>query len=225
MTRIDREALKRDQVRESVRAAGYGHLLVDDATLEASLDRILATRVPGVPVWIFAYGSLVWSPTFHSVERVLAEVHGYHRGFYLWSFINRGSPDRPGLVLALDRGGSCSGVAYRLAEEGLRDEMMLLWRREMIMTTYQAKWVTVRTPVGTFQAVAFVVDRTKPTYAGRLDDDTIVDTALAARGHYGPCEDYLCQTATSLAREGIADRHLERLMRLLERRRAESGSK
>lgn len=221
MSRIDRDALQRDQVRASVRAAGYGHLLVDDATLDASLDRILATRPKGQPVWVFGYGSLIWSPTFHFEERVVAQAHGYHRGFYLRSFINRGSPECPGLVLALDRGGSCSGVAYRIAEDAVREELTLLWRREMIMTTYLARWLTVRLPAGLVQAIAFVVDRSRPTYAGRLDDETIVATALAARGHYGPCEDYLCQTATSLAREGIADRHLERLARLLELRRGQ----
>ncbi|MBI1395687.1 MAG: gamma-glutamylcyclotransferase [Betaproteobacteria bacterium] len=203
-------------MRAAVRASGHGHLLVSDEDLERSLELALAQRQGRDPVWIFGYGSLIWSPLFHSVERRVARVHGYHRGFYLWSFINRGSPESPGLVLALDRGGSCTGVAYRLDESVLRDELALIWRREMIMSTYTPRWVSVSTAGGPVRAIAFVINRDKPTYAGKLTDEQIVSVMLRARGHYGPCADYLTMTAESLAREGLPDRHLERLVRLID---------
>lgn len=217
---VDRSHLEQDGVRRAVREAGHGHLLVTDEELERSLARTLALRRQGEPLWIFAYGSLIWSPLLRAAERRVARVHGHHRGFYLWSFINRGSPGAPGLVLALDRGGSCTGVAYRIDEAHVEDELAILWRREMIMSTYRPVWLTAATPGGPVRAIAFVIDRDKPTYAGRLSDETIVDVMVRARGHYGPCADYLLQTAASLAREGLSDRHLDRLVRKLSARRA-----
>jgi cation transport protein ChaC len=212
---VNRSALQDDAVRKAVRAAGYGHLLLTDQQLAHSLRTTLAQRTPGEPVWIFGYGSLVWSPMFEYAERRVARLRGYHRGFYLWSRINRGSPDVPGLVLGLDRGGSCGGMAYRLSDEGLIEELDLLWRREMLTGTYQPRWTTVETHDRRVRAIAFVVDRSKPGYAGRLTDQQILATVARARGHYGTCTDYLTQTALTLERHGIADRRLSRLARLI----------
>lgn len=217
---VDRSFLERDGVRRAVRAAGYGHLLLSDEQLAQSLAATLAERTPGEPVWVFGYGSLIWSPLLKSAERRVARLRGYHRGFYLWSRINRGSPDRPGLVLGLDRGGSCGGIVYRLHERGLDEELRLLWRREMVTGTYLPRWTTVLTHGGPVRAIAFVVDRGKPGYAGRLTDEQIVATVLGARGHFGSCADYLVQTAQSLERYGIADRRLSRLARTIARHAA-----
>jgi len=95
------------------------------------------SRHPGGPVWLFAYGSLIWRPECNSVERQRARVHGYHRGLYLWSHEHRGTPETPGLVFGLDRGGSCSGFAYRLDESNLDDSLMALWQREMPYPAYR----------------------------------------------------------------------------------------
>jgi cation transport protein ChaC len=219
VNRVDRSFLEQDGVRKAVREAGYGHLLLSDEVLAASLARTLAARAEHGPVWVFGYGSLIWSPTFHFAERRVARVRGYHRGFYLWSKINRGSPEMPGLVLGLDRGGSCGGIAFRLDEATLHGELALLWRREMVLGTYMPRWVTADTEDRTLRAVAFVVDRSKPGYAGRLSDEQIVATALKAHGHFGACADYLVSTAASLEQHGIADRRLSRLAKLLLERR------
>ena len=202
-------------MRNAVREAGFGHLLLSDEVLAASLARTLAGRAAHVPVWVFGYGSLVWSPTFHFAERRVARVRGYHRGFYLWSKVNRGSPEVPGLVLGLDRGGSCGGIAFRLDEASVQAELALLWRREMVLGTYMPRWISADTGDGIVRAVAFVVDRSKPGYAGRLSDEDIVATALRAHGHFGACADYLVSTAASLEQHGIADRRLSRLAKVL----------
>lgn len=219
MPTLARSDLEQDRVRTAVRAAGFGHLLLSDDALQASLDESLAGHPPGAPVWVFAYGSLVWHPMIRFEERRDAVVHGVHRGFYLRSFINRGSPDRPGLVLALDRGGSCRGVAYRIPVDGLHAELSLLWRREMIMGTYVPRWFQVDTDAGRVRALAFVVNRAMAqTYAGRLPDEEILRIAASARGHYGSCADYLLETAAALEGAGLGDRHLSRLARLLRQR-------
>lgn len=203
-----------------MRAAGHGHLLMPDDAVDASLAGTMALHRPGAPVWVFGYGSLIWNPLFHFAERRVARAFGVHRGFYLWSQVNRGTPETPGLVLAIDRGGQCGGIAYRLDERTADEDLRLLWRREMVLGAYRPRWFDVRTAEGSVRAIAFVVDRTHPAYSGRLDDDRIVSVALRASGHYGACADYLIETATALASHGISDRYLDRLARRLREARA-----
>ncbi len=194
-------------------------MLRSEEELEHSLKKSLAQRNSDGPVWVFGYGSLIWNPLMRFAERRLAKVRGYHRGFYLWSKINRGSPERPGLVLALDRGGSCGGVAYRLHADHVAEEFKLLWRREMIAAAYLPRWVDAHTDSGVVKALTFVIDRNTPGYTGRLNDEDIIATALGAHGHYGSCADYLLQTAISLEQHGISDQRMRRLARLLQARR------
>ncbi|HVY07139.1 MAG TPA: gamma-glutamylcyclotransferase [Burkholderiales bacterium] len=215
ISKVDRSVLEKDGVRQAVRDSGFGHLLLPDEDVARSLAQTMDGHRKGEPVWIFGYGSLIWNPLMEYAERRAARIHGYHRGFYLWSRINRGSPEVPGLVLGLDTGGSCQGIAYRLHDERLDVELGLLWRREMVMGTYQPRWVKADLGGDIVRAIAFVVDRTKPNYTGRLRDEQIVSTAMKACGHYGTCADYLVQTANSLEAAGIADPRLSRLARLV----------
>ena len=206
-------------MRAAVHKSGHGSMLLSEAELEKSLCAALSERDSDQPVWVFGYGSLIWNPLMRFAERRLARVRGYHRGFYLRSKINRGSPEKPGLVLGLDRGGSCGGMAYRLHAEHVLEEFTLLWRREMIAAAYHARWVRLHTDSGAVNALTFVVDRSLPGYTGRLSDEDIVTTALGAHGHYGSCADYLLETATSLEHHGISDQRMRRLARLLKARR------
>ena len=215
MAKVDRAVLERDGVRKAVRDSGYGHLLMSDEEVARSLTQAMAGHRKGEPVWVFGYGSLIWNPLMEFAERRPARIHGFHRGFYLWSKVNRGSPEVPGLVLGLDTGGSCQGMAYRLHDEKLVVELGLLWRREMVMGTYLPRWVKADTGDRVVRAIAFVVNRNKPGYTGRLDDRQIVSIAMKACGHYGTCSDYLVQTATSLEIAGIADARLSRLAKLV----------
>jgi len=214
-SKVDRSMLERDGVRQAVRDAGHGHLLMSDADVAASLAATLASHPKGAPFWVFGYGSLIWNPLMEYAERRWARVRGWHRGFYIWSKVNRGTPEVPGLVLALDRGGSCHGVAYRLNDDRLMDELGILWRREMVAGTYMPKWIHADVGDATVRAVAFVVNRAKPGYAGRLEDERIVSIALQAHGAYGSCADYLMQTAGSLEAQGVPDARLSRLAKLV----------
>ncbi|HUU72167.1 MAG TPA: gamma-glutamylcyclotransferase [Burkholderiales bacterium] len=216
---IERSNLEKDDIRTAVRDAGHGGLLLSDAALEQSLQTAMVGRNASDPVWVFGYGSLIWNPLMRFAERRLAKVRGYHRGFYLWSKINRGSPENPGLVLALDRGGSCGGVAYRLHPEHVTEEFKLLWRREMLAAAYLARWVDAHTDSGVVRALTFVIDWKTAGYTGRMSDEDIVTTALGAHGHYGSCADYLLATASSLEQHGISDQRMRRLARLLLARR------
>lgn len=215
MSKVDRSVLQRDGVRAAVRAAGNAHLLMSDAEVARSLAGIMAGHAADSPVWVFGYGSLIWNPLMEYAERQTAYVHGYHRGFYVWSKVNRGSPETPGLVLGLDRGGCCHGVAYRLHSASLREDLELLWRREMIGGTYMPRWVNAELGDRHVRAIAFTVNRSKPGYTGRMSDEQIIEVAAHAVGHYGSCADYLTQTARSLEAQGLPDRRLSRLARML----------
>ena len=129
----------------------------------------------------------------------------------------RGSAKRPGLMLALDRGGSCSGVVFRISRAQADEEMELIWRREMISGSYIPRWLEVRTPAGPVQAVTFVVNRTHDRYTGELPEREVVETLATARGPLGRSCDYLYHTVAHLEAMGIADRNLRRLSRQVAR--------
>ncbi len=147
------------------------HRALSDDALDASLEATIKKKPPRAGWWVFAYGSLLWNPLFPFADARPAMVCGLHRRFCLWSLGSRGTVAAPGLVLGLDRGGSCRGVAYRLPANCARAELALLWRREMVVGSYRPRWLHVRPLQSAGQplvALAFVVDRTHPQYAGRL---------------------------------------------------------
>ena len=129
---------------------------------------VIDLRVSAEPVWVFAYGSLMWNPEMRFAERLPARVHGWHRSFCLYSPEYRGTREKPGLVLGLDRGGSCRGIAYRLAPATLAAEIDLLWTREMTGEVYDLTPVKLTTGAGPVAAYAFTVRRQSRDYAGRL---------------------------------------------------------
>ena len=133
-----------------------------DAEIDACLDAALASHPSGEDVWVFGYGSLMWNPAFHFAEQRIGTVRGWHRRFCLNMTRGRGTPECPGLMLALDRGGACRGMAFRIAADEARGELLLVWRREMLSGSYIARWVTVATEDGPLRAVTFLVN---PTHA------------------------------------------------------------
>ncbi|HEX9571008.1 MAG TPA: gamma-glutamylcyclotransferase, partial [Burkholderiales bacterium] len=165
LTRAD---LENDLLRATFRRFNPEVRVLSDAEQEASLREVLDRHEPGADVWLFGYGSLVWNPLVHYQERRVARLHGFHRSFCLWSHVNRGSLQRPGLVLGLDAGGSCRGVAYRIAAHHAADELRLLWRREMVLGAYRPRWAKVDSGEEPLQAIAFFVNREHANYAGKL---------------------------------------------------------
>ncbi|MFF7707420.1 gamma-glutamylcyclotransferase [Pseudomonas sp. NPDC007930] len=184
-----------------------------EAQLHLSLAQTMSQHRGG-PVWLFAYGSLIWRPECHSVERRRARVFGYHRGLYLWSHEHRGTPENPGLVFGLDRGGSCSGFAYRLPEDDLENCLLALWKREMPYPSYRPHWLGCRLDDGTkVQALGFVLQRHLPSYAGNLPDDLLVQVLASACGRSGTTREYVEQTIAALRTHAMPDRNLEARIR------------
>ena len=167
------------------------------------------------PAWIFGYGSLIWKPDFDFAERRIGAVRGYHRQFCFWVKRFRGTPEAPGLMLGLEPGGVCRGVAYRLHEHGEQDTLRRIWAREMLAGIYMPRWVDVQTDGGTVQAITFTINRRHERYAGKLPDDKVVDALAQACGHVGSCADYLMETVAHLEELGIRDRHLWRLQHMV----------
>jgi cation transport protein ChaC len=208
---LTRLALENNVLRQSVEQGPLRDQLLTEDELEASLQSALASPYRQPDVWLFGYGSLIWNPVLSYAERRTVTVHGWHRSFCLWSRINRGTPDCPGLVLGLERGGRCTGVAYRLPQREAELDLRLLWRREMLLGSYHPRWVQASGPDGKFRALAFVVHTGRPGYAGKLSEAEVIDRLIAGCGKLGTGMDYLRQTISGLERTGIRDPYLLRL--------------
>lgn len=207
-TGISRQSLEQGELRRMIAQSGWGHLLLDDDELARSLD---SARPPDHACWVFAYGSLMWNPVFHPVERLPGHLPGYHRRFCFWIHAGRASPQHPGLMMGLLPGGSCRGVLLRIAPEHADAELKLLWQREMVTGAYVPRLLPVRTPSGPVQAVTFLANPRHPTFAGDLEVDRVAAAIAAASGPLGRNRDYLARTVDTLRQMGIPDRGLEKL--------------
>jgi cation transport protein ChaC len=189
-----------------------GARLRSDAERQASLARFMVTRPPG-DLWVFAYGSLVWNPAMRVAERRVALVQGWHRSFCLSVNVGRGTADAPGLVLGLDRGGVCHGLAYRIAERDIGFELPILWNREMSIGGYNPIWVDAvgRDGRKLGSAISFAIDSAHEHYAGGLPQDEKVRRLATAKGSWGSSADYLFRTIRGLRDYGIRDEELESL--------------
>lgn len=165
-------------------------------------------------LWVFGYASLIWRPEFESVEERPATVYGWHRSLAMRSRVNRGTPECPGLVFALVKGGSCRGKVYRVDRKRADGELNRLWVREMPTGIYDPKWLMCKTPLGTVRALAFTLDHQSPSHTGTLPDAQIIEILRTANGRFGSTLAYLMDTAHSLKSHGIRDRDIERLVRL-----------
>ena len=207
---LTRETLLDGSIREYIlRDPALRRLVLPDAERMQSLRATLARAPTQGDVWVFGYGSLIWNPAFHYVEKRIARVHGYHRRFCLWTQLGRGSAENPGLMLGLESGGACRGVIFRIAAEAVETELDILWRREMFTGAYCPTWISAHNHGESVPAVTFVINRENKRYAGRLSDEKIVRHIATAEGPMGPCRDYLFETVRHLAELGIRDRRLE----------------
>lgn len=195
--------------------------LLTEAERAESLRATLAARPEG-DVWLFAYGSLIWNPTIRAVGQRTARIEGWHRAFCLSTIAGRGTLELPGLVLGLDAGGHCEGLAFRLAEEDLEGELTLIWRREMVATAYVPRWVDLLDREGRRfgGAIAFTIDPASPHYAGDLAEEAVIGRLAKAAGNLGSSAEYLLQTRDGLRAHGIPDPHLEELAARVEAHRA-----
>lgn len=172
----------------------------------------------GQDLWIFGYGSLIWRPEFAFAEQRAASLKGYHRSLCLWSRINRGTPETPGLVFGLEQTGVCQGMVFKISAQSVEQTFDAVWKREMGTGAYLPSWLNCETSQGIVKAMAFVIDRNGPAYVKQPPEDDLVEIICRAHGTYGSCFDYVTQTSESLKAAGICDEQLAALTERLRQR-------
>lgn len=189
-----------------------------DADYAAWVQKVLADQpLPGRPIQLFAYGSLIWKPELEHRSEQPGIARGWHRSFCLRMHRFRGTVEQPGLMMALDRGGQCRGVLYELPPEDPAALLDRLFRREFTVKPINnlPRWLKVDTEAGPVSALGFVMNRASPYYAGRLPLPQVAQTLARACGHWGSGAEYVLNTVTQLEGRGIRDSGLWKLQRLL----------
>nr|WP_155706623.1 gamma-glutamylcyclotransferase [Gloeocapsopsis dulcis] len=216
---LTRAYLESRKLQELVVQSGLDLRVLNETELEQSIQDILKQRLRGAQrqrrshsdVWIFAYGSLIWNPTVKFSDHRVGTIYGWHRRFCLWTPLGRGTPENPGLMLGLDRGGSCRGIAYRIPAEDILAELLILWRREMVVGSYTPRWVKVVDGKDRWDAIAFTINHSHVMYTGNISNEVVVNSLATAHGKLGTCADYLVHTVDGLMKYGICDKPLLKL--------------
>ncbi len=193
------------------RSQSMGEL--SDAEIHASLRETLAGR-RNEDIWLFGYGSLMWKPDLVYADRKIARVQGYHRSFCLWQRRYRGNRVNPNLMMALDAGGSCCAVVYRVTAPNVEAKIAATWRRELMGNGYRPRWVTALTDGGPVPAVTFVANRDNAElYTGRMHDEVFASTIAEACGERGSGAEDLLETVLALEKLRLRDSRLWRLQK------------
>lgn len=169
-------------------------------------------------LWVFGYGSLMWRPGFEFIEQLPARLIGEHRALCVYSFVHRGTPEKPGLVLGLDRGGACRGIAFRVAEKHRAATVAYLREREQVTSVYREVMRSVwleNEPRQRVSALAYVVDRGHVQYAGRLSLAEQLRHVQQGHGQSGPNREYVISTVKAIEAEGFRDSQLHQLASML----------
>lgn len=208
---LDRETLRNGAFLNSFRNTP-GIEWWSEERIDASLRDTLSRRPGKRPVWLFAYGSLIWNPLFEFAESRLATLHGWRRSFCIRLVLARGSNERPGRMLALEPGGSTTGIALRVREEDLEHELRMVWMREMVGGVYRPTWSEISLPDGqSAMSIVFAANADNPLYEADASLDTIVPVIGAAHGSLGSNRDYVLRLDQSLRLHGIVDPHIREL--------------
>jgi cation transport protein ChaC len=207
-----RERLDKGTLLESLRAnPPAGISIRSDAQLQQSVEDTLRHHGTTEDLHVFGYGSLMWNPAMDAAHVGIARVQGWHRRFCLRMLLGRGTPEQPGAMLALDRGGACHGLLWRIDAAKVRCEARLLWRREMLAGSYDARWVRVRVGESTIRALTFVANRHHARYIGDEPVRHVAELIRTGRGPLGTSREYFERTLETLAQLGIHDLGMERL--------------
>lgn len=201
-----------------------GAIYLTDEDYAEIVHKVLADGPPG-DLWIFGYGSLLWKPALDFVESRSATVRGWHRSFCIRVARFRGTRDHPGLMMALNRGGQCDGMAFRVPAEQAEATLHALFRRELVVRppSTPPRWLSARSEEGPMRVLGFVVDQGSAFYSGGLAPEQVADTLAAAAGHWGSCAEYLHNTVSHLEALGIHDGNLWRLQELVAARLSEKA--
>ncbi len=220
----DHVALVHRAVPEGEVAAGWRPHT--EAEYAAWVARVLAQDpAPGAPLRLFVYGSLIWKPEVAHVDETEALLRGWHRSFCIRLPRFRGTPEFPGLMMAIDRGGSCKGLIFTLEPGDRAAQLDRLFRREMpyLPTNNLPRWVRPLTAAGPVPALAFVMNRASALYTGRQPPEAVADVLARACGHGGTGAEYLLHTTSHLEARGIRDSLLWKLQHLVAERIEAAG--
>lgn len=187
-----------------------------EARVEASMQEVLAQRPARAPVWLFAYGSLIWNPVCEFEESQLATLDGWQRSFCIRLVLARGSIEQPGRMLALEPGHRTQGVALRLREGNLEQELRMVWMREMVGGMYRPQWSSITFKDGrTAQAIIFTANKDSPLYEVHVVPEAIAPIIAQARGSLGSNRDYVLHLDQALRQHGIDDEYVSALAQRL----------
>lgn len=214
---LTRETIREGRIAKLMAAHDASIIMLSEEELAASRNKAME-RHEGGDLWLFGYGSLIWNPAFDFSERRIGAINGRHRRFCLWTWLGRGSRDCPGLMLGLEAGGSCTGVAYRISAAQIESELDVVWRREMLTAAYRPIWVKAITEDEVVPALTFAINRQHERYAGKLDINHVAERLAAACGPLGTGAEYLFNTHRHLVELGLRDRYLDRLTELVRAR-------
>lgn len=208
-----REDFSRDRIdwlREAAAQMGQDWVLTHE---ERDASRVEATKhlKPGKPVWVFGYGSLMWNPAIHVAKTVRARIFGYHRAFCLDLTLGRGSPETPGLMLGLDNGGSCVGIAHKIAGKHVNSELEILWMREMLGGTYVPKWLKADFGGQEQTVLTFIANKSHERYIGVQPFKAAAKRIAGSSGIIGDNRTYLYRTIEGLDALGIGNTPLHSL--------------
>lgn len=214
--------LNRDAIRSGAYLESFESLPKDMLWTQAQIDRSLADtmamRPPGADVWVFAYGSLMWNPISKYDQRVVATLHDWHRSFCLRLIAGRASPERPGRMLSLEPGGKTEGVALRIPQALLDEELRILWIREMVTGAYTPTWAPVTFDNGDEGvALAFVADPRQSQYEADSGLSVIAPLMASASGLFGSNAEYVFKLQCALTECGMSDHYIDALANELAR--------
>jgi cation transport protein ChaC len=178
---------------------------------EKSRAETMAQHVAGADLWVFGYGSLMWNPAIQVDESLPARVEGFSRSFCMRLMFGRAMPDNQGLMLCLVPGGSCAGIAHRIAPDHVESESRILWMREMLSGAYVPMWVDIDLGARHVRGVTFVMNTAHPRYLPGLSHDEKAARIAKAEGHLGTNRDYLFRTVAALTSAGFNDHYLDEI--------------
>ncbi|WP_299004404.1 gamma-glutamylcyclotransferase [uncultured Shewanella sp.] len=190
--------------------------LLDDAARQTLLKQTLSSYLKDKPLWIFAYGSLMWNPTFHFEHVEPCILKGYHRQFCIRDVIARGTSAQPALMLGIEQGGECQGLGYQISPKKVNKELEILWNREMLTGVYVPTWVDiVLSSKEKVSALTFTMNPTHPNYLPGLSLEQVDQFVATASGPLGRNCDYLFQLVERLQELDLEDEAMSQLKQSL----------
>jgi cation transport protein ChaC len=187
-------------------------LATPQLTLLAKFGQLMNTHPDNEHFWVFGYGSLMWNPGFEFLDSKQATIDGFHRSPCIYSWVHRGTRERPGIVLGLDKGGVCNGMAFQVSVKREDETLDYLRKRELVTNVYLETTQIIELPSGEkVEAVTYIVDTQHEQYAGKLSFEKLINQIQGARGGSGPNEEYFIDTATQLEKMNIHDDLMQRI--------------